>query len=406
MKNEESQLTLFDLDSSCGRMCSVPSVPQKARTSVRSSKKLSELRMSPFQFLDLTMGRGNLLGQSYWEENSAWLGECSTLNTGESPSAVVASSLSQILEEAPHPKYYLSKTACLGILRRARERGKELPPQLKIALELQGGLTPSMQIDTGDLEDLKSYHINQRNEGIDLDNISGALMATQNMQMQTFIKEPLYCLNDHGGQRMDIEIEKTPTLRAGMGTHPPLVPQALYDNHARDCRYDGPLEVAPTLAATYGTGGNNIPLVNKESYCIAGNIIDREVKNGGNGLGCQEGISYTLTGMDRHAVLPAPSVFCESSFGGFTEGVSTLCASGGTYGGGSENLAITHNLVRRLTPRECERLQGFPEGRTDIPKASDSPRYKALGNSVAIPCVSFILRGIVHFLNQQQSERE
>ena len=48
-------------------------------------------------------------------------------------------------------------------------------------------------------------------------------------------------------------------------------------------------------------------------------------------------------------------------------------------------------LIRRLTPLECERLQGFPDGWTDIPDASDSARYKALGNSVTIPCVEFIM---------------
>ena len=48
-------------------------------------------------------------------------------------------------------------------------------------------------------------------------------------------------------------------------------------------------------------------------------------------------------------------------------------------------------LIRRLTQLECERLQGFPDGWTDIPDASDSARYKALGNSVAIPCVEFIM---------------
>ena len=48
-------------------------------------------------------------------------------------------------------------------------------------------------------------------------------------------------------------------------------------------------------------------------------------------------------------------------------------------------------LIRRLTPLECERLQGFPDGWTDIPDASDSARYKALGNSVAIPCVEFVM---------------
>ena len=52
------------------------------------------------------------------------------------------------------------------------------------------------------------------------------------------------------------------------------------------------------------------------------------------------------------------------------------------------------HLIRRLTPLECERLQGFPDGWTDIHGASDSARYKALGNSVAIPCVEFIMSRI------------
>jgi len=50
---------------------------------------------------------------------------------------------------------------------------------------------------------------------------------------------------------------------------------------------------------------------------------------------------------------------------------------------------------------ECERLQGFPDGWTDIPDASDSARYKALGNSVAIPCVEYIMRGIMYALKSR-----
>ena len=54
-----------------------------------------------------------------------------------------------------------------------------------------------------------------------------------------------------------------------------------------------------------------------------------------------------------------------------------------------------HMLLRRLIPMECERLQGFPDHWTEMPKASDSARYKALGNSVAIPCVDFIMKRLV-----------
>lgn len=61
--------------------------------------------------------------------------------------------------------------------------------------------------------------------------------------------------------------------------------------------------------------------------------------------------------------------------------------------------SVRQCLIRRLTPLECERLQGFPDGWTDIATASDSARYKALGNSVAIPCVTFVLRGIAAVLH-------
>ena len=70
-----------------------------------------------------------------WEDDGAWLGECMTRNTGESPNVAVVSRLSQILEETPHPKYNLTAKACQGILRRAERRGKVLPTMLREALE-------------------------------------------------------------------------------------------------------------------------------------------------------------------------------------------------------------------------------------------------------------------------------
>ena len=62
-------------------------------------------------------------------------------------------------------------------------------------------------------------------------------------------------------------------------------------------------------------------------------------------------------------------------------------------------------LIRRLTPLECERLQGFPDGWTDIPGASDSARYKALGNSVAIPCVDFVMHCLVQAVQMSENIR-
>lgn len=261
---------------------------------------------------------------------------------------------------------------------------------------------------------------------------------------------PTICLNDQGGERMDLTENITSTLRASMGGNLPIVMTteksnmentnisinldketsennkvSLFDNHARDCRYNGPLRVAPTIAATYGTGGNNVPLVSKsiplDSYCIVGNIIDRQDHNGGNGCGFQENISYTLTTNDIHAVCSSPKtyqdkgvrfnidgkmIFGQSEFANYKKGFTTIRAGGGDIGGGSENLVSTKNLVRRLTPLECERLQGFPDGWTKIKKSSDSARYKALGNSVAIPCVDYIMRGIAYFLQKSREEGE
>lgn len=64
------------------------------------------------------------------------------------------------------------------------------------------------------------------------------------------------------------------------------------------------------------------------------------------------------------------------------------------YVGGDKCVIESPNLIRRLTPLECERLQGFPDCWTDIPGASDSARYKALGNSVAIPCAGYVVNGM------------
>lgn len=140
-QEENGQLTLFDLDPDIwfGRMSLEPSPPQTERTSGRCWRKPAELLTVPFLYLDLREGYGSLLGP-YWEINSHLLGGYTTLNTGPSHKGAKESILSQILEDTPHHKYYLSKTACLGILRRAKKRGKELPAVLKQALELQAGV--------------------------------------------------------------------------------------------------------------------------------------------------------------------------------------------------------------------------------------------------------------------------
>ena len=112
-----------------------------------------------------------------------------------------------------------------------------------------------------------------------------------------------------------------------------------------------------------------------------------------------DGQSYPLeitqsSGLDRHAVYSRQrvddfrhnhnDVASTQSARQYKDATDLIC---------QQAEACAH-LIRRLTPLECERLQGFPDGWTDIPGASDSARYKALGNSVAIPCVEFIMSRI------------
>lgn len=303
------------------------------------------------------------------------------------------------------------------------------------------------------------------------------------------------------------EEETSPTLRAG------TVPAAVYENHSQDTRYTGPLEVAPTVSSTYGMGGNNQPFVVSENpkcfdvrftsegtrnarqncyetdtartidtggnspdsnqggvavVAVQGSIIGRADKNGPQGSGVNEDVSFTLNATDRHAV-----AFSQDSYTKYSENdkCGALRAAGGMYGGGSETLVYSTSknsyhteaeenlantlvasdykdpptvnspeyIVRRLTPTECARLQGFPDwwcadlgkdeptdeeltfwkevfeihrkiiGSAVKPKSekqirawlknphSDSAEYKLWGNGVALPCVYFVLSGIAWF---------
>ena len=174
---------------------------------------------------------------------------------------------------------------------------------------------------------------NQRDEVRDLQDLAGALAAQPGIKQQTFLASfsagagasagsigyseevaptlkgsasgncmpSVVCLNDQGGRRMDVCEDMTGTLRASEKGHQPLV----YENYGIDARVRESGEISPTVTAKYGTGGGNTPLVQEDEdvvYCIAGNAIDRQPQNGGNGLGCQENILSTLTTADRHAV--------------------------------------------------------------------------------------------------------
>ena len=130
----EGQVSMFDLVSPFGRTCPEPSQAIKAETSKQSCKPSAKSPIQTFQFLSLKKGNGARPDAS-WAMATALPGVSMTLNTGESPSVARESTLSQILQANVPEKYFLSKTACEGILRRAARRGKELPRMLREALE-------------------------------------------------------------------------------------------------------------------------------------------------------------------------------------------------------------------------------------------------------------------------------
>ena len=125
---ENTQLSLF------GKTYPERSVATKERTSEPSSKNLSKSQSRKPLCLRFRKA-GGLMPTVIAETDGVLLTEFLMLNTGESPSVAVESTLSSILEVNVPEKYYLSATACAGILRRAERRGKQLPPMLKEALE-------------------------------------------------------------------------------------------------------------------------------------------------------------------------------------------------------------------------------------------------------------------------------
>ena len=404
---EGDQVSLFDQDTSAGKTSWAYSAQARrtGRISGLSWSQLLDYIAPPYQFLDLTPGAGNLLGQFEWEMRSALHGGAFLRNTGPSPRDATESCLSQILEDHPPKKYYLTTAACLGILRRAKERGKPLPKALDTALRIQAGLIglPEGREKTVPFDDsavLAQPGMKQQTFAASFSAGASATAGTIGYAEEvapTLKGSPsgncmpsVMCLHDQGGQRMDVCENMTGTLRASEKGHQPLV----YENHGVDARIRESSEISPTVTARFGTGGGNTPLVQEpnEVYCIVGNIIDRQPENGGNGCGYQENLAYTITTCDRHAVFARQRVD-EFRNDDIASTQSARQAKDAT------DLVVEPDrqyakLIRRLTPGECELLQGFPPGWTDIPSASDSARYRALGNSVAIPCVEFIMKSL------------
>ena len=329
-----------------------------------------------------------------WEDDGAWLGECMMRNTGESPNAAVESRLSQILEETPQEKYSLSAKACQGILRRAERRGKDLPEPLKTVLLMQ-----SENAECG-------------------------------WNKPSVVVPAVLCLNDQGGNVMGVSHDVSGTLRAQEHGHQPAV-MAFAQNQREEGRNVGDKavslaaevgmhcqtfvaldmphacdvirdcgEVAPSLQDRMGTGGNQVPLT--FAFGRSDTLVESDVA------------STQSARQGKSATDLVCAVDCRNfREGGETNGTLQAKSNGGTSYN-LQNTVRTGMIVRRLTPMECERLQGYPDGWTDIGewydsctgegywvdscgkrrKTADSPRYKALGNSIALPFWDFLAKRI------------
>ena len=209
-------------------------------------------------------------------------------------------------------------------------------------------------------------------------------------------------------------------LKDGRGL---IIEPKVYENHPADSRVKEMGNICTTVTSRWGTGGGNVP------FALAENTIGRQPLNGGNGTGYTEGgPMYTLNATGVHGVAygfepgiakregnpnrfvengtptlrahmgdnqvaaaMAVDVYNQAIDGDVTATLTEAC--GGTNTSGPK---LMHNMaVRRLTPVECERLQGFPDNHTNIPwrkkeESPDGPRYKAMGNSMAVPVMHWI----------------
>ena len=387
------------------------------------------------------------------ERDGALLGDCSTLNIGESPSVESESLLSQILEANAPLKYYLSERACQGILTRASRRGKKLPDLLKTAL----------------LEMIEWWQRGGRNAAYTLKIRSGcagggkgALVQTEKtgtlstLQDQTLFQPAVaykvQVLNDQGGGKMDVSYDVVGTLRANAKGHDPIVldvlpfdttqltsPQNGSNPHwgdpchplaasahtpsavvkVFDARESGDGQIVPTITGDHESRITDYTAIAVDLYngAVTGNtataitcrstapnsgpkvIESYGIGNGQAHSSVTKEKSGTLDTMHdaqavaiEHAGCLTPwDVQSRRIFSEYGKWPALYSGEGGGHG----YVFTLRWIVRRLTPMECERLQGYPDGWTDIGewtdtkgkkhKAADSPRYKALGNSIALP---------------------
>lgn len=360
-----------------------------------------------------------------WQDDGVWLIESTMRNGGECPNAAVESRLSQILEEAPPTKYYLSRAACQGILRRAERRGKDLPEQLKQALLIQsasgggcdgGGKGALVQTEksgtlgTGNDQTLFCMATQQGGAEIRADDKAPTLTAAAGMSGNN---QPVVIpindkatrfknggdtrKNDGSGNGLGIgkDGDPAPTITSAdkhivaAFKSNTILDMSDANDVIRECG-----EVAPSLQARMGTGGNQVPLT--YAFQSSSALSESDVAS---------------TQSARQYKSPTDLV-CAVDCRNFTENGNVNGTLQAKESGGSSlnlnNVCRQSNVVRRLTPLECTRLQGFPDGWVDIGewtdekgrvhKEADAPKYKALGNSIALTFWKWLLRRISEYL--------
>lgn len=163
----------------------------------------------------------------------------------------------------------------------------------------------------------------------------------------------------------------------------------IYESHGIDARYNE-RDISPTLAARMGTGGGNVPLKIEKGVCLCqGTGMSR------NGPICKEKTAFTLTSVDRYCTV---AIGKDSSHLPSIGVAHTLTAN--DYKAQQAVLKRCEAFVRRLTPLECELLQGLPDNWTEY--GSDAKRYKAIGNGMAQPCADFVIEKLAEVLRKEQ----
>jgi len=185
----------------------------------------------------------------------------------------------------------------------------------------------------------------------------GPMLSERSFTLATSNDQTLFIIGFSHTAGLDIQASTKifPTMKAGHNTMPSVL--IIDGTRVNDVRiYED--EIAPTVISRYGTGGGNVPAV----FPIQGTIIGRSDTAGpqGKGYGNENDPMFTIDTVGGHSV-------------------------------------ATETTVRRLTPTECERLQGFPDNWTE--GQADSQRYKQMGNAVAVPVVSWIVQRLVEANN-------